>query len=64
MLFLIVRESVYKILWNFEIQTDQPIPARRTELVLINKNKTYPVDFAIPADHRVKIKSEQVPGPC
>ena len=39
-----------------EIQTDQPIPTRRQDLVLISKKKKiiHLVDFLIPVDHRVK----------
>ena len=40
------------------MQTDHLIPARRPYLVLINKKKRtcHLVDFAIPADHQVKVK--------
>ena len=45
-------------LWDFEIQTDHIISARRPDQVIVNKKKrTYRiVNFAIPADHRVKLK--------
>ena len=55
-----------KILWDIEIQTDRPILARRSDLMIVNKkkkkikNKTYQiVDFTILADHRVKIKGKK-----
>ena len=33
-----VRESkTHKILWDFDIQTDQLIPVRRPDLVIINE---------------------------
>ena len=57
-----VRENeTHKILWDFEIQTDHLIPARRPDLVLINKKRKTCriVDFAVPADHRVKIKENE-----
>ena len=45
---------------NFEIQINHQIPARRLDLVLINKKtRTCLVDFAIPADHIVKIKASK-----
>ena len=31
---------MHKILWNFELQTDQQIPARKPDLWIINKKKT------------------------
>ena len=40
---------------------DHPILARRPDLVLINKKKRtcQLMDFAIPGDHRVKIKESE-----
>ena len=57
----ILENEIHKILWDFEIQTDHLNPARRPDLVLINKRKrTYLlVDFVIPADHRVKMKESE-----
>ena len=46
-----------KILWDFEIQTDHPIPARRPDLVL--KDYCHLVDFAVPVDHRFKMKQSK-----
>ena len=54
----VLENETHKILWDFEIQTDHLITARRPDLVLINKKKRtcQIVDFAVPADHRVKLK--------
>ena len=51
----------HKILWEFEIQTDHLIPARRRDLMLINKKKKtcHQVDFAVPSDHRMKMKENE-----
>ena len=45
----------------FEIQTDHLISARRPDLVIINKKKgtCRIVDFAVPGDHRVKMKENE-----
>ena len=45
-------------LWDFDIQTDHLILARRPDLIIINKKKKICkiVDFAVPADHRIKLK--------
>ena len=56
-----VRENAtHKLLWDFNIQTDHLIPARRPDLIIINKKKKKRtckiVDFAVPADHRIKLK--------
>ena len=43
---------------DFDIQTDHLISARRPDLITINKKKRIfkIVDFAVPADHRIKLK--------
>ena len=40
----------YKILWDFSIQTDHVIEARRPDLVLVNKKERSckVIDFAVP----------------
>ena len=50
-----------KIAWEFEIQTDYPISAKRSELMMVKKKmRTYRiVYFAVPADHKVKIKENE-----
>ena len=54
----VLENETHKILLDFEIQTDHLIPARRPDLVLINKKKRtcHIVDFAILTDPRVKLK--------
>ena len=43
--------------FKFEIQTDHLISARRLDEEIVNKKRTCrKVDFAVPADHRVKLK--------
>ena len=54
-----VRENdSHKLLWDFNIQTYHPIPARRPDLIIIKKKKRTCkiVDFAVSADHRIKLK--------
>ena len=43
---------------DFNLQTDQLIPARRPDLIMINKKKSIfkIVDFAVPADHKIILK--------
>ena len=54
----VLENETHKILWDFKIQTDHLIPARRPDLVVINKKERtcHLIDFAVPADHRVKLK--------
>ena len=54
----VLENATHKLLWDFNIQTDHLIPARRLDLIIINKKKrTWKiVDFAVPADHRIKLK--------
>ena len=53
----VLENETHEPLGDFEIQTDHLIPARRADLVIINKKKKKD-DFAVPADHRVKIKKK------
>ena len=52
--------DTHKLQWDFDIQTDHLISARRPDLIIINKKKKKRtcriVDFAVPADHRIKLK--------
>ena len=52
------NNATHKLLWDFNIQTDHLIPARRPDLTIINKKKRACkiVDFAVPADRRIKLK--------
>ena len=58
-----VRENdIHKLLWDFDIQTNHPISARKPDLIIINQKKKKKkrifkiVDFAVSADHRIKLK--------
>ena len=52
------ENDTHKLLWDFDIKTDHLISARRPDLIIINKRKKTCkiVDFAVPADHRIKHK--------
>ena len=56
-----MENEIYKILWDCEMQTDHVILARRPDLEIIReKMTTYRiVDFAVPTEHRVKIKENE-----
>ena len=57
---IIIIDS-HKLLWDFNIQTDHLIPARRPDLIIINKKKRICkiVDFAVPADHGINLKESE-----
>ena len=52
------ENDTHKLLWDFDIQTDHLMSAIRPDLIIINKKKKICkfVDFAVPADHRIKLK--------
>ena len=52
------ENETYELLWDFDIQTDYLISARRPDLIIINNKKRISkiVDFAVTADQRVKLK--------
>ena len=57
----VLENDTHKLLWDFDIKTDHLISARRSDLIIINKKKKKKkickiVDFAVPADHRIKFK--------
>ena len=54
----VLENDSHKLLWDFDIQTDHLFPARRPDLIIINKKKRTCkiVDFALRADHRIKLK--------
>ena len=49
----VLENDTHKLLWDFDIQTDYLISARRPDLIIINNNKKKTckiVDFAVSAD--------------
>ena len=54
----VLENATHKLLWDFNIQTDHLIPERRPDLIITNKKKRTCtiVNFAVPADHRIKLK--------
>ena len=54
----VLENDTHKLLWDFNIQTDHLIPARRPDLIITNKKKKICkiVDFAVPVDHRINLK--------
>ena len=59
-----LENDTHKLQWDFDIQTNQLISARRPDLIIINKKKRICiiVDFAVPADHRIKLKESEKKG--
>ena len=53
-----LENDTHKHLWDFDIKTNHLISARRPDLIIIIKKERTSkiVDFAIPADHRIKLK--------
>ena len=56
----VLENETHKFLWDFNIQTDHLIPARRPDLTNLQKKKKRRIckiaDFAVPADHRINLK--------
>ena len=54
----VLENDTHKLLWDFDIHIDHLISARRPDLIIINKRKWIwkIVDFAVPADYRIKLK--------
>ena len=54
----VLKNNTHKLIWDFDIHTDHLISARKLDLIIINKKKRTCkiVNFAVPADHRIKLK--------
>ena len=52
----VLESEDYKILWDFSIQTNHVIEARRVDLVVVDKKERSCkiIDFAVPADSRIE----------
>ena len=59
----VLQNETHKLHWDFDIQKDHRISARRSDLIIINSNNKKRtcrfVDFTVPADHRVKLKESE-----
>ena len=60
----VLENATHKLQWDFNIQIDHLIQAIRPDLIIINKKKKKKkrtckiVDFAVLADHRIKLARE------
>ena len=57
----VLENDSHKLRWDFSIQTDHLITARRPDLIIINKKKRICkiVDFTVPAGHRINLKESE-----
>ena len=57
----VLENEDYKILWDFSIQTDHVIEARRPDVVLVDKKERTckVIDFAVPGDSRIEDKERE-----
>ena len=61
------ENEMHKLLWDFDIQTDPLISARRPDLIIINKKERTCriVDFAIPQSKTERKRKEgSMPRSC
>ena len=55
----VLENNAHKLLWDFYIHTDHLISARRPDIIIIIKKRKRTckiIDFAVPADHIIKLK--------
>ena len=58
----VLKNDTHKLPWDFDLQMDHLISARRPDLIIINNNNNNKkrtckiVDFAVPVDYTVKLK--------
>ena len=66
----LLENNTHKLLWDFDIQTNHRISARRPDLIIINNKKKKKkkkrtckiVDFIVPADQRIKLRECEKEG--
>ena len=60
----VLENEIHKILWDFKVPTDYLMSSRKPDCLIISKKlkNCRLVDFALPADHRVKIKENEKRG--
>ena len=58
----VLENEDYKILWDFSIQTDHVMEARRPDLVGVDKKERSCeiIDFAVPGDSRIEKEKDKV----
>ena len=55
----VLENDMHKLQWEVDIKTDHLISARKQDLIVINKKEELAiVDFAVPANHRIKLKKK------
>ena len=56
----VLQNEDYKILWDFSIQTNHIIEARRPDLVVVDKKERSCkiIDFTVPGDSRIEEKEK------
>ena len=58
----LLENDTHKLQWDFNIQTDHLIQARRPDFIIIKKknNRIYKIiDFAVLVDHRINLKESE-----
>ncbi len=62
----VLENDTHKLLWDFDIHTNHLISARRPDILIINKKKRICKidDFAVPADHRIKLRECEKKDKC
>ena len=56
-----LENETHNLIWDFNIQTNHLMSARRPDLLIVNKRKIICkiMDFDVLADHRVKLKESE-----
>ena len=57
----VLENDTHKLPWDFNIRSDHQISARRSDFIIIHKKTRTRkvVDFAVPADYRIKLKESE-----
>jgi hypothetical protein len=54
-----VQNESVKILWDFKIQTDKRLPHNMPDITVVEKDRVWIIDVAIPGDSRIEMKEQE-----
>ena len=55
----VLQNKIHKIRWDFEVQIDHRIPARKPDVELINKKKKIMIEWCLPFQRNTKWKETE-----
>src|SRR5271168_1218221 len=55
----VVQNESVKILWDFKIQSDRRLPHNMPDITVVEQDRVWIIDVAIPGDSRIEMKEQE-----